>query len=166
VLLLLLLALCGCAGGPYTHGIQNLACVDLQANIWRGGQPDAQGWAFLSASGVSNVVKLNTGAELAPAGWCVTRCPITTWQQVFGPVGRQASNAMRAITPGTFIHCEHGVNRTGAAVMLYRVEHGWTKAAAQATALVKKGMDEGEAIAIANKTGDRAMKSGSLYRGK
>lgn len=30
------------------------------------------------------------------------------------------------------------------------------KAADQATALVKKGMDEGEAIAIANKTGDRA----------
>jgi uncharacterized protein YdaT len=33
-----------------------------------------------------------------------------------------------------------------------------TKAAKQATALVNKGMDEGEAIAIANKTGDRVMK--------
>lgn len=29
------------------------------------------------------------------------------------------------------------------------------KAAAQATALVEKGMDEGEAIAIANKTGNK-----------
>lgn len=33
-----------------------------------------------------------------------------------------------------------------------------SKAAAQATALVNKGMDEGEAIRIANKTGDKAMK--------
>jgi len=32
------------------------------------------------------------------------------------------------------------------------------KAARQATALVGKGMNEGEAIAIANKTGDKAMK--------
>lgn len=32
------------------------------------------------------------------------------------------------------------------------------KAADQATALVNKGMDEGEAIAIANKTGDRLSK--------
>ena len=32
-----------------------------------------------------------------------------------------------------------------------------SKAAKQATALVNKGMDEGEAISIANKTGDRAQ---------
>lgn len=30
-----------------------------------------------------------------------------------------------------------------------------SRAAAQATALVRKGIDEGEAIRIANKTGDR-----------
>jgi len=35
-------------------------------------------------------------------------------------------------------------------------------AAKQATALVGKGMDEGEAIAIANKTGNRKMRD--LYR--
>ncbi len=41
------------------------------------------------------------------------------------------------------------------------------KAAAQATAMVKAGVDEGTAIAVANKTGDRAMrKSGSLYSRK
>ncbi len=33
-----------------------------------------------------------------------------------------------------------------------------SKAAAQANALIEKGMDEGEAIAIANKTGNRAMR--------
>ena len=41
------------------------------------------------------------------------------------------------------------------------------KAAAQATAMVKAGVDEGVAIATANKTGDRMMKkSGSLYAAK
>ena len=33
-----------------------------------------------------------------------------------------------------------------------------SKAAAQATAMVKAGVPEGEAIATANKTGDKAMK--------
>ena len=41
------------------------------------------------------------------------------------------------------------------------------KAAAQATAMVKAGVNEGVAIATANKTGDREMKkSRSLYREK
>jgi uncharacterized protein YdaT len=41
------------------------------------------------------------------------------------------------------------------------------KAASQATAMVKAGVPEGEAIATANKTGDRAMrKSRSLYSRK
>ena len=40
------------------------------------------------------------------------------------------------------------------------------KAAAQATAMVKAGVPEGVAIATANKTGDRMMKSGSLYKAK
>jgi uncharacterized protein YdaT len=41
------------------------------------------------------------------------------------------------------------------------------KAASQATALVKKGMDEGEAIAIANKTGNRIKRRMSdIYKKK
>lgn len=40
-----------------------------------------------------------------------------------------------------------------------------SKAAAQATALVKKGMPEGEAIAIANKTGNR-IRSKHVRKGK
>ena len=37
------------------------------------------------------------------------------------------------------------------------------KAAAQATAMVKAGVPEGEAIAVANKTGDKAMRRKRLY---
>lgn len=40
------------------------------------------------------------------------------------------------------------------------------KAAAQATAMVKAGVPEGEAIATANKTGDRLSRRKKLYDGK
>ena len=60
-------------------------------------------------------------------------------------------------TGGSFAK-KHNHKLTGAAA---------DKAAAQATAMVKAGVDEGTAIAVANKTGDRAMrKKGSLYREK
>ena len=51
---------------------------------------------------------------------------------------------------GTDFAAKHNKKLKGAAAQ---------KAADQATALVNKGMDEGEAIAIANKTGNKAMKS-------
>lgn len=38
-----------------------------------------------------------------------------------------------------------------------------SKAAAQATAMVKKGVPEGIAIATANKTGDRIKRKSKLY---
>lgn len=40
------------------------------------------------------------------------------------------------------------------------------KAAGQANALIKKGMSEGEAIAIANKTGDKASRGARWYGSK
>lgn len=39
-----------------------------------------------------------------------------------------------------------------------------SKAAEQATAMVKAGVDEGTAIAVANKTGDRIEKRGLAYK--
>jgi uncharacterized protein YdaT len=50
---------------------------------------------------------------------------------------------------------KHNKKLTGAAAQ---------KAADQATALVNKGMDEGEAIAIANKTGNRMQKKSRSER--
>lgn len=135
VILALLLA--GCAY-PAPHGVPNLARVE--PGVWRGGQPTAQGWAYLRSVGVKWDVKLNTEREGSDAGAAangiqVMRLPITFTQQTLGAPDRATlSAAVSAIgSDGTFIHCSHGQDRTGLVVGLYRVrrEH-WTKAAAWA----------------------------------
>ncbi len=35
--------------------------------------------------------------------------------------------AVSAIGPGTLVHCEHGQDRTGVAIGLYRLHTGWTE---------------------------------------
>jgi hypothetical protein len=130
--LFMLPLMAGCASSPVTHGIPNFAWVDYPKRIARGGQPTSEGFAWLVSQAVTNDVKLNTGTDAAP-GMKVKPFPISTWQQLFG--GRklmlEAAEASYRITPGTFVHCTHGQDRTGLAVALYRREQGWTAAAAQ-----------------------------------
>ena len=69
------------------------------------------------------------------SGLIVQPFPITTSQQIWGPVAPQLYAALEAITPGTFIHCELGENRTGTLVILYRMKAlGWAKELAVAEA--------------------------------
>jgi protein tyrosine/serine phosphatase len=135
-LILLPLMLAGCSSGTITHGIPNLHCVDSSKNIWRGGQPDAAGFNYLLSKGVTNIVKLNTqseGSDDFPGFKNTVLLPISTEEQIFGPVSNKISQAVEAMkNPGTFVHCEFGKNRTGTAVGLYRVRvDGWTKTKAR-----------------------------------
>ena len=131
-----LLGLGSCASDPATHGIPNFAPVG--PGVWRGGQPNAEGWEYLKSLGVRRDVKLNTGGADADAlassnGMQVVYLPITFAQQTVGkPPPGQLAAAVAAIEPdGTFVHCERGQDRTGLVIGAYRVqtEH-WTKAAA------------------------------------
>lgn len=149
----------GCASTPPPHGIANLYVVNAETGLYRGAEPDAEGYQYLHDFwGVSNVVKLNTDAEStdAPAvalGMTVRRFPIDAKTQVFGPVDekliRAAVEAMKI--PGTFVHCGSdkrtrskldadmntvgGQDRTGILVACYRVwVQGWTKEKAFAEA--------------------------------
>ena len=57
--------------------------------------------------------------------------PIDTLQQlVTGPDPAAITAALSQITPGTFIHCEHGQDRTGLLVGLHRLSQDWTPQAA------------------------------------
>ena len=118
----------------FDHYVPNLAQV--VPGLYRGGQPkDADSWDFLRSLALTNVIKLNTepGDELS--GMTVQRFPITTPQQIWGPVKAQLEAALAAIVPGTFVHCELGENRTGALIILYRIRVcGWTKELAVAEA--------------------------------
>ena len=125
----------GCASPPLTHGIPNFAAVDY--GIWRGGQPTPAGWLYLQSLGVTNVVKLNTAEEGSDAdavqlGMSVQNFPITVQEQIFGePPSLKILRAEQAIGPHTFIHCEHGQDRTGLVSACWRLDHGATKAAAE-----------------------------------
>jgi len=140
----------GCASAPLRNGIPNLACVDPSANIWRGGQPTAEGWTWLKEHGVTNVVKLNTGHDPAEdaSGLTIRRFPISTGEQLFGVPEGLVSNAVTAITPGTLVHCgssarttnwwagvtnsRGGQDRTGLVCAEYRVRvQHWPRADAQ-----------------------------------
>ena len=110
------------------NNIPNFATVDT--NIYRGGQPDAQGWEYLEELGVTRVAKLNmdseakdeTNLEILKAG-----IPLDE-QLIFMPDKQVVQTAVDFIIPGTFIHCEHGQDRTGLIIGCYRVwTQGWDK---------------------------------------
>ena len=133
----LLLALAGCSTVPtfVDHDIPNFRQVPGHPGLYRGGQPKSPvGWAYLQSIGVSNVVKLNlesqaSDSEARALGMTVNYYPIDTLHQVvLKPDGQTVSNAVAALTPGTFVHCKHGHDRTGLIVGCQRVWHdGWAK---------------------------------------
>ena len=132
-----LLAICGCATAPITHGIPNLALVE--PGVWRGGQPNAEGWAWLKSQGVIFDLKLNSESEASDAlaqtnGLHICRFPITLEQQTIGkPRYGQIIGAVSCMSAGyVFVHCEHGQDRTGLIVAAYRVKYnGWSKQKAE-----------------------------------
>jgi tyrosine-protein phosphatase SIW14 len=135
--ILLGLALAGCSTVPtfVSHGILNFRPVPDDPGVYRGGQPKSQmGWAYLQSIGVSNVVKLNLKFEASDSdaralGMTVSYFPIATLHQILLKPDRQTvSNAVAAITPGTYVHCKHGQDRTGLIVGCKRVwQEGWAK---------------------------------------
>lgn len=136
VAFLMLLVLVGCSTptSPTVHGIANFAAVDADLGIYRGGQPAAAGWVYLNSIGVSNVVKLNLREEGAdpPVDGTFTFVPISPAEQLLGVSRLKLDLAVAGIGPGTYIHCEHGQDRTGLIVACWRVNvQHWTKAAAE-----------------------------------
>jgi protein tyrosine/serine phosphatase len=133
-LFLLVLGLCSCVTQQIYHGIPNLAQVE--PGVWRGGQPDSEGWRYLKSLGIKRDIKLNTIHEASDAvaissGMEVIYLPINLEQMTIAkPDPSQLNTAIAAIKPdGTYVHCERGQDRTGLIVGVYRVkvEH-WTKA--------------------------------------
>lgn len=146
ILLAMGLVACGCATEKLTNGVPNLVAV--APCVWRGGQPTAEGWAFLKRLGVKNVVKLNEDAEGSDAmarelGMRVLPFPISLPEQLglkrvtldtnlLGLVFDQLNEDAKVSMAGVFIHCEHGEDRTGVAVGYWRLrENHFSKAAAE-----------------------------------
>ena len=132
--LLALLLAAGCATQPNQHGIPNFG--QTGPDRYHGGELTDAGRAWLAANGVTNIIRLDGGAE--PGGWAaVVAEPISTWEQWFGGAAMDGkivrAVAFLAAHPGTYLHCAHGKNRTMTAIGIYLVECcGWTVGAAQA----------------------------------
>ena len=130
------LALGGDTAPAAAHGIPHFAQVE--PGVWRGGQPNAAGWEYLKSLGVKREMKLNARKEAADElaatnGIQIIYLPITLKQQTIGkPKAADLNAAVAAIKPdGTFVHCQHGQDRTGLVIGAYRVKvRHWTKTAA------------------------------------
>ena len=124
----------GCVTRPVVNGVPNFA--EVQAGLYRGGQPNEQGWQFLRSLGVTHVVKLNREMADTPAdGMFVYSIPLppeTIWEAFQKPCSNDVWQAVQAMTlGGTFVHCQHGRDRTGLVVGCYRMWiDGWSESVA------------------------------------
>ncbi len=152
----ILLCFCGCVSSPRTHGIPNFSIVE--PGVYRGGQPDKEGWRYLYSLGVREDLKLNSEAEgsddyARSLGMQVYYEPITLPQQmgwapldretIFQDVWRMSGSAVASARPISlqrpiFVHCKNGWDRTGLVVGAYRVwVCGWTKDRAETEMLAR-----------------------------
>lgn len=124
------------------HGIPNLAAVS--DGVFRGGQPNPDGWVWLKDQGVCDIIKLNTQSEGSdnPAtalGLSVHYFGIPWWRQTFWRPAQWALVAAVQIikhrSAPVFVHCEHGEDRTGLLIGCFRLSQGWTKSKAYAEML-------------------------------
>ena len=144
--IIILLLVIGCATTTFiTHGISNFRTVDASKAIYRGGQPDTNGFVYLKSIGVSNIIKLNSESEgsdnfAKSIGMKVVYDPIPFfWEQLTGPVPQwKVDMAVTNITNGTYIHCEHGQDRTGLICATYEISKGKSKKDAE-----KEMLDDG-----------------------
>lgn len=105
----------------------NFARVD--GRVWRGGAPDAEGWAWLAARGVHSALNLEWEraddlslvagvapyrvADFEPLPWIA---PSLADAHV-----KEALALIRHATPVVYVHCRSGQNRTGVVVAAYRL---------------------------------------------
>lgn len=116
---------------PDVPGLPNLFRVD--GGLYRGAQPEVEGYGGLRSLGVRTVVNLRSGddaecAACARNGLEYVNIPC----HAFNAEQEKAVAFLRvAADPArrpVFVHCKHGADRTGMMVALYRVVvQGWSK---------------------------------------
>jgi len=120
-------------------GLPGLDSVGRVAfGIYRGAQPEPEGYATLKAMGIRTVINLRTrhGERKAveAAGMRYVEIPMSFWKDVDPAVVRMALSVMTdPVNQPVFVHCSRGVDRTGVVAAVYRMEvDGWSEAEAEA----------------------------------
>jgi len=110
--------------GPNSHAIPRFDQV--AEGFYRGGQPRRQGYEYLKQLGVKTVINLRAenqeAEEVKSLGLHYVHIPMSPRErvpeskiQMFFQVLRDRDNYP------VFVHCEHGADRTGFMVGLYRI---------------------------------------------
>ena len=111
-------------------GIENLYRVE--SDLFRSAVPTSTGFQKLSQMGVKSVLDLRGGdgdkKEMAGGSLKLFHVPMSAW----GLQNKHVLQALRIVADPQnrplLIHCQHGADRTGAIVALYRVVvQGWSK---------------------------------------
>lgn len=121
-------------GGPRYDELPNFHRVSER--LYRGAQPRKGGLPKLAALGVNTIINLRDDDERAVAEEREARGAGLRYYNVpFKRLGRptnarieQVLSLIEAPENGVvFVHCEHGADRTGTVVAVYRIRHdGWT----------------------------------------
>jgi tyrosine-protein phosphatase SIW14 len=110
-------------------GLKNFAVVSEALS--RGAQPTAEGFAELKRRGVKTIVNLRSAhsdrEKLAGTGLQYIEIPCRAWNPKEDDVLRFLKIVAEPKNQPVFVHCEHGSDRTGMMVAVYRIlEQGWT----------------------------------------
>lgn len=110
-------------------GVKQLAAVD--AKVWRGAAPTADGYRSLADAGVTRVVDLRAEDNvdvndkwLASMGVDYVRIPVRDGQIPSAAEVRQFLEAVRTSDGRVFVHCGAGVGRTGTMAAAWLVASG------------------------------------------
>jgi uncharacterized sulfatase len=111
-------------------GLPNLYRVDAQ--IFRGAQPDDEGFTELKRMGIKTVVNLRSvhsdRRECAAAGLDYVKITAQAWEAEEEEVVEFLKLAVDPIRLPIFVHCQHGADRTGLMCAAYRVAvQGWSR---------------------------------------
>lgn len=120
-------------------GLPGLTVVGRVApGIFRGAQPEPEGYATLKVMGVRTVINVRQRhgerEAVEAAGMRYVEIPISFLTKVDPAVVRKALSVMTdPANQPVFIHCSVGSDRTGVVVAIYRMEvDGWSKPEAEA----------------------------------
>lgn len=138
--LVLLVWLCCCA---FLHGadVEKLNHAGLpnlhriSPNLYRCAQPTAEGFAAAEKLGIKTVVNLrafhNDKSLVVSTNLKLERIPFKTWRAQTDDMVRFLKIVANTNNGPFLIHCQHGADRTGTMVAIYRMAvQGWSKDAA------------------------------------
>lgn len=147
LLLVLLITITACVSNPPPQdNAPILAFQKIEAGLYRGAQPDLQGMEYLKSIGIKYILDLNNNPDLIKAEsqqaenlqMAFFSIPLSGF---WAPSNQDLVHINQILESNApiYVHCEHGHDRTGLVIGLYRQQHnGFTKVEAW-NEMIKEG---------------------------